>query len=121
MIDFEDLLFGPIYDTFAVPGTLTIPSGYTYTLAMIDESAGVEVETRGTKGRKLNPIQLFSTRPCANVRMSELTAKSIALTDLDGSTVVLNGATWKVKAHEPKPGANGPNSGEVRLILDGGE
>ena len=75
MIDFDALVFGPVYDTFGQPAVLTIGSS-SYDLVVIDNTKGVTVDEGGSIG-------VQTVHPAADVRRSALVALGIAFADLD--------------------------------------
>src|SRR3954469_5383557 len=90
MIDFDALVFGPVYGTFSEPATLTIGS-VVHEIDVIDGTRGVAVEEGG-------PIAVETIRPVADVRRGQLAEKSIAVADLIDAALVLAGQTWRIKA-----------------------
>lgn len=120
MIDWEAEHYTPQYRDWGVDATLTPKAtGIPVTLRMIDETAGVVVEASVGGQRQLSPVSIPTVQPCACVRRSELTEKSIADVALIGGAVVINGSTYEVKSLRPVPGGDGETSGEVRLVLMG--
>lgn len=109
-IDFDAELFGPVHDEFGVAGVITpLTSASTATVTMIEETIGVEIEGHGAA--------VSTVRPTARVRAAALAAASLANTDLDGASLLLNGRTYRVDSYEPRPTPNGEGQGEVRLFL----
>jgi hypothetical protein len=102
MIDFDALVFGPVYGTFAQPAVLTLGST-NYDLEVIDNTKGVTVDEGGVIG-------VQTIRPAADVRRSALVALGIAFADLIDGELTLNGATWRIKSFLE-------NGHELRLIL----
>jgi hypothetical protein len=90
VIDFDALVFGPVYGTFAQPATLTIGSA-VHIIDVIDGTRGVAVEEGG-------PIAVETIRPVADVRMRQLADKGIAVADLIDAELLLAGETWRIKA-----------------------
>lgn len=109
MIDFDGLLFAPIYDTLGVEATLTTVDGIVKTITVKDETSGVILESGN------NNFQMATSKPAACVRVSELSANGLARKDLSGAAISFNGNDWKVIAIQPKPVSSGP--GEFYLIL----
>jgi hypothetical protein len=89
VIDFDALALGPIYDAFGEPAVLTLGAA-SYDLTVIDHTAGVEVQDGG--------IGLQTIRPAVDVRRSALQTLGIAVADLVGGELLLDGATWRVKS-----------------------
>jgi hypothetical protein len=88
VIDFDTLVFGPVYDAFGEAAGLTIGSA-SYNVTVIDRTAGVEVEDSG--------IGLQTIRPAVDLRRSALAALGIAIADLVGGEVVLGAMAWRIK------------------------
>jgi hypothetical protein len=102
MIDFDALVFRPIYGTFAQPAVLTF-GRVNYDLAVIDNTKGVTVDDGGMIG-------VQTIRPAADVRRSALVALGIAAKNLVDGELAFNGATWRIKSFLE-------NGDELRLIL----
>ena len=102
MIDFDALVFGPVYDTFGQPAVLTIgPSSYD--LVVIDHTRGVTVDDAGSIG-------VQTIRPAADVRRSALARIGLTAGDLVDGQIEFNDATWSIKSILE-------NGDELRLIL----
>jgi hypothetical protein len=104
MIDFDALVFGPIYDTFGQPAELTIGST-SYDVVVVDNTKGVTVDEGGMIG-------VQTIRPAADVRRSALASLGLVGGDLVDGELAFNGATWRIKSFLE-------NGGELRLILLG--
>jgi hypothetical protein len=102
MIDFDALVFGPVYATFGQPAVLTIGSS-SYDIVVIDHTKGVTVDEGGTIG-------VQTIRPATDVRRSALAEFDIAFDDLLDAELAFNGATWRVKSVLD-------NGDELRLVL----
>jgi hypothetical protein len=90
MIDFDALVFGPVYDTFGQPAVLTIgPSSYD--VVVIDHTQGVTVDEAGSIG-------VQTIRPAADVRRSALARIGLAAGDLLDGQIELNDVTWSIKS-----------------------
>ncbi|TIL34316.1 hypothetical protein [Mesorhizobium sp.] len=109
LIDFDALLFGPVYTVLGETARLTVKDGFPQDLSAIDETAGVEV---------LDGPSISTIRPAATVRSSELAEKGIAVADLPGAALTLNGKDWTVVAHQYLPTPKGETQAEIRLILE---
>lgn len=97
--------FDAIYEAQGVPALLTCPpDGGDFDLTVIDHTTGIEV------GGEAGGIVVHSIKPAADVRNSELTAKTIARENLDGARLTLDGTEWTVANHALR-------FKEVRLIL----
>jgi len=90
MIDFDALVFGPVYDTFGEPAILTI-GPVAHQITVIDHTRGIAVEEAG-------PIAVETIRPVVDVRRSELAQKGIAVVDLIDAELLFAGQIWRVKA-----------------------
>ena len=102
MIDFDALVFGPIYDTFGQPAELTIGTS-RYDVVVIDNTKGVTVDEAGMIG-------VQTVRPVADVRRSTLVGLGIAFEDLIDGEIAINGTAWRIKSFLE-------NGDELRLIL----
>ena len=102
MIDFDALVFGPVYDTFGQPAVLTIGSS-SYDLVVIDNTKGVTVD-EGTA------IGVQTIHPAADVRRSALNNLGIVFADLIDGEIAFGGTTWRIKSFLE-------NGDELRLIL----
>lgn len=108
MIDYASLLYSPVYSVLGVEAVLTLPGtdGAEITLTALDKTAGVEVG---------GSVEVQTILPAAVVRASELS--SVDLTDLEDSSLAMNGKTWRVKSYMLKPSPKGEGDGEVYLVL----
>lgn len=116
-MDYQSLLYDPAYELFGVAAELT-PPGWTAgaDLTVLDKSAGVVVS--GGDGAAAAGYEIDAVRPAAIVRAVELSASGIvAGDDLDGAALTMNGRTWRIEAHMPKPSPLGEGDGEILMIL----
>jgi hypothetical protein len=90
MIDFDTLVFGPVYGTFGEPAVLTVGSA-VHQITVIDHTRGIAVEETG-------PIAVETIRPVVDVRRSELAQKGIVVADLIDAGLLFAGQTWRIKA-----------------------
>ena len=102
MIDFDALVFRPIYSTFGMPAVLTLGS-VSHDLVVIDNTKGVSVEDG-------NIVGVQTIRPVADVRRSALVALGLGLDDLVDGEIAFTGTTWRIKSLLD-------NGAEIRLIL----
>jgi hypothetical protein len=102
MIDFDALVFGPVYDTFGQPAVLTIGSS-SYDVVVIDNTKGVTVDEAGSIG-------VQTIRPAADVRRRALVTLGIVVGDLIDGEIDFNDATWVIKSVLE-------NGDELRLVL----
>lgn len=108
-MDYQALLFNPIYLIQGVPVVLTLPdSGGVADLTAIDKTSGVDVGDNA---------QVQTIKPVAALRVVELTAAGITLDQLPDSFLEMNGFLWNVVSYRAKPTPKGQNDGEVYLIL----
>ena len=116
-LDWQALLYDPIYAVHGIPATLVPSTGLTtgVDLTVLDKTAGAAVAGQG--------FAVESVHPAAMARMVELTANGLGRPDLDMSLLTLTppaplpATTWRIRSHEMKPSPNGENDGEVMLIL----
>ena len=102
MIDFDTLVFGPVYGTFGQPAVLKIGSS-SHAVVVIDNTKGVTVDEGGVIG-------VQTIRPAADVRRSALVGLGIAFGDLVDGEIAFNNTTWRIKSFLE-------NGDELRLIL----
>lgn len=102
MIDFDALVFGPVYSTFGQPAVLTLGRS-SYDLVVIDNTKGVVVDEAGSIG-------VQTIRPAADVRRSTLAKLGLAARDLVDGEVEFGDAAWRIKTVLE-------NADEIRLIL----
>ncbi len=102
MIDFDALVFGPVYGTFGQPAVLTIGLS-SHNLTVIDHTRGITIDEGGVIG-------VQTIRPAADVRRSALVALGIAFNDLIDGEIEFNGVAWRIKSFLE-------NGDELRLIL----
>ena len=109
-MEFADLLYDPIYETFGVPAQLT-PNR--------QGAAGVTITVieRTTATDASEAFELGTIRPGAFVRRRELAVAGIVPADLDGGTLVFGGRSWVIEAHAVRPGPDGEASGEILMNL----
>jgi hypothetical protein len=108
MIDYQAVLFNPVYDALSVPASLISSVGATASLSVIDKTAGVALSDR---------MNVESIRPVVRVRTAELVRNGIDVTDLPNSEISFNGASWRIKAYRQMPAPTGEMTGETMLIL----
>jgi hypothetical protein len=102
VLDFDTLVFGPVYDVFGQPAVLTINSGQ-FDVVVIDHTRGITVEESGMAG-------VQTVRPAADVRRSLLVRQGIAVKDLLDGDLRFEGVSWQIKSFLD-------NGDELRLIL----
>lgn len=110
MIDFGDLLFGPIHDAFGDDGAVLTVDGTDYPISVIDKSAGIEVVDVNTG----NP----TLRPAAEIGASDLAAHGLTKSQLPGAAIAFtNGETYRIESTMPKPTPKGEADGAILLWL----
>jgi hypothetical protein len=107
-IDYQGVLYNPIYGAVAVEATLSSSAGVEVTVAVVDKTAGVVLSDR---------MNVESIRPVARVRTAELVANDVEMADLPNSLISFNGASWRIKAYRQMPAPTGEMTGETMLIL----
>lgn len=112
MLDYQSLLYDPVYGVIGVPAVLWmgVPLG-NVPLTVIDKTAGLMINAA---------VDLQTTAPVATVRAAELLAAGVALADIDGKLLTLNGKDWRIASFDLRPAPTGQSDGEVYLFLDGG-
>lgn len=107
MMNYQAVMYDPIYRQFGVPGLLAVDSSYD--IVVMDKS----VPTADGL-----PLETLSTLPHARVRMVEFLALGLDPNTIDDNTITFNGVTWTIKAHQYVPSPNGRDDGELALILE---
>ena len=102
MIDFDALVFGPVYDTFGQPAVLTL-GPTSYDLVVIDHTKGVVVDEAGSIG-------VQTIRPAIDVRRSALAKLGLTARDVLDGDIEFSDAAWRIKSALE-------NGDELRLIL----
>ncbi len=101
MLAFDQLVLGPVYETFGKQASLNVgPS--TYDLTVVDFTKGVTVDDGG--------VGIQTVRPAVDVRRKVIEPLGIDLDDLPGAMLSLNGTSWTVKTFIE-------GEAEFRLIL----
>lgn len=115
-MDYGSLLYGPIYDTLGVAATITLAdtAGTEIAITAIEKTVGEAIALGG------DDLVLQGIKGAAAVRMSDLAAGSVARADMKGSSLTLNGKTWKIHSTLPKPSPMGEFDGELYLMLHEG-
>ncbi len=76
---------------------------------VIDKTAGVTLN---------QAVDVQTVLPAATVRAAELVEQGVALPDIDGKLLTLNGKQWLVTGLHANPSPNGEADGEIYLILE---
>lgn len=105
-IDYQSVLYDPIYQALGVSATLVSAGGASASVTVIDGTSGIVTSDK---------LGVETVRPIAYVRTKELSDNSISAEDLPDSELTFNGSTWRVKASRPRPSPTG--EGETMLIL----
>lgn len=117
LMDYAANLYDPVYGVLGVAAVFTTPGteGVEVDLTALDKTSGI-VAAAGA-GRFQSDV--LTIEPAAAVRYAELSAKieSLDLDALRGSSLLMNGKTWKVRAHELRPAPTGEAQGEVLFLL----
>jgi len=108
-LDYDGLLYGPIYATLGVEAVLIMADGEPpVVLTIKPRLEGIAVGDQ---------VGIETIRPAAFVRRSELADNDLCPADLDGGRLELDGKCWTITAHQPQPSGNGESDGEELLIL----
>jgi len=102
MLDFDGLVFGPVYDVFGQPAVLATDAGL-FDLVVIDHTRGITVDEGGMVG-------VQTIRPAADIRRSALNALGISKKTLLDAQLTFGGASWLIKTVLE-------NGDELRLVL----
>ncbi len=86
-------------------------SAFSGTVRVVDKTSGTDLSP--VAGGPMMP----SVEPAAMIRNSTLLEKGVVAGELIGTTVTLNGVTWKIINTKPAPQPDGEAGGEYRLIL----
>ena len=109
-MDYTQLLYGPLYDTFGSDAVIRCLYADAFPIRAIDCTSGIEVtENSG--------IDVKTIRPAAIVRMRELIDVGLGREALEDAALELKDKIWRVKASMPKPGPSGEANGELYLFL----
>lgn len=110
-MDYQALLYDPIYARLGVAGTIALDDsdGTTAAVKVIDKTAGVALN--------LGDTAVDTVKPAARVRMVELAEHDLVPSDIDGGTLTFNSKTWTIKGFLLLPSPNGEADGEALLFL----
>ena len=110
-MNWTDELFAGVYEELGVPAELTLDGSgeEPVTVVVLDKTAGMEVEIKGT-----GTVQV---RPIAILLAAELIEYEIAIDDLNGASISFNGGDWTIISNYPRPSPNGMDDGEYLLVL----
>jgi hypothetical protein len=114
-IDFNALMYDPVYARIGVPAVLTVAGS---------DGAEVEITVIDDTRPKVLPIStgaqaadVRSAGPGAFARVPELAENGIARSDYADAVLAFNGRTWIVRSWELIGSPNGEDLGEVRFAL----
>jgi len=109
-IDYNALLYDPVYAVLGVPAMLTHTAGVA-DIVIIDDTR--------PKTSVSGQLIMLSVEPGAFARVQELKAKGVDRSDWRGNASMLafNGRTWIVRNYEIRGSPNGEDLGEVRFLL----
>ena len=108
MLDYNALLYDPIYSVIGVPAMMTTIAG-VFEITVIDETRSKSMTSTG--------LEIRSIGPAACARIPELTVKGIDRSDYVNSILSFNGRMWVVYNYDLKGSPNGEDQGEVRFLL----
>ena len=107
-MDYQALLYSPIYVSLGVTAELVTSAGTSATVTVLDKTTGIDVGT---------DTIVETIKPACIVRAAELSDNDITRTDLPEGQITFNGNTWRIKSTQPKPSPNGESDGEYILFL----
>lgn len=109
-MDYQAILYDPIYNTQGVDAVLAFASGEQYDLVVLDKTLGIDVG---------DGVQAQTIRPAAVARIPELTALGIGIERFmeEGTKITFNGFTWNIETTRNRPSPNGELDGEVFMFL----
>jgi len=108
MIDYNALLYDPVYAELGVSAMLTTTAG-VFDITVIDDTRA--------KAQTSNSVEVRSVGPGAFARVPELTSKGIDRADYTNSMLSFNKRMWVVRSFELRGSPNGEDFGEVRFLL----
>lgn len=107
-IDYQSLLYDPIYQILGVAVTLTTVDDQEVSLTALNLTKPSSISGLG--------IDFQAFQPAVKIRMSELSGLSLQ-DDVLGGELELDGETWDIKSYERNASPNGNSDGELRLLL----
>ncbi|MHB2169963.1 head-tail joining protein [Alsobacter sp. R-9] len=109
-MDWTLTLLTPLHNAFGVSATITpTTSASAATLTMIDKTSGVALPARDG--------EIETVVPAAVVLTTALADAGLTRADLKGSTLQMNGKTYRVENTRPLPTPGGEADGEIMLLL----
>ena len=111
MTDFWQVnLYDKVYNSpIGVSATIASSGGQSGSIRAIDKTDGIAITDART--------QIDTIFPVAMVRARELQTLGILVSDLPEGSIVINGATWRIKSYRPVSSPEGETDGEIMLIL----
>jgi hypothetical protein len=106
-IDWDRLLYGPMYKTHGVDAVLTI-GAVAHVVRVIDNTQGVTIEQGG--------FALPELKPVACITQAELLRIGVAAHALHDQTLLVNATLWRIKNTYARP-VEGKASGDWMLVL----
>ena len=103
--DFEALLEDPVYDAFALTAVLTVHGHAALSIGVLESTIEVEEAVAGG-------VMMASPKPSVTLRLSDLTAASLAREDMVKASLVVSGVRYRILATAPSS-----TSRELTLIL----
>jgi hypothetical protein len=107
-IDWDELLYDPLYANFGTTALLTPLAGASVSVQAIDQTRGMEIQSG---------IDLPVIRPACTVRRSEMDAANLTEREMLGGAVTMNGNVWTIADVRARPGPDGKDSGESLFVL----
>src|SRR5512139_2960128 len=96
MIDYQALLYGPVYEQFGQAATLSTINSEEIELTVQDRTAPAPFVGHG--------VEFQAFRPTALVRMAEIIAANITpIDDIQGGELAMGGKSWSIKSFEYVP------------------
>ncbi|TPI13866.1 hypothetical protein [Mesorhizobium sp. B4-1-1] len=114
-MDWQALLYGPVYATLGVEAVLTLCGGEPpIALTVLDKTAGIVVGGQ-QRDRGRFQAEVETIQPAAAVRAAELA--NVDRDKLHGAEIAFNGKCWKIDTHAFRPSPRGEGDGEILLLL----
>lgn len=107
-IDYQSLLYDPIYQMLGVDVTLTTVDDAEISLTVLNLTKPNSFSGFG--------VDFQTFQPSVKIRMAELSDLS-PQDDILGGELAMDGETWTVKSYEYNASPNGNSDGELRLLL----
>jgi hypothetical protein len=107
-MDFQSLLFDPIYAAMGVPARFYFDGG-ELTLVVLDKTSGIDVGT---------DVNVQTLAPAIIARVQDFKENDFSPDDVIAGNVTLNGFTWTILSRKYKPTLKGQNDGEVLFFLE---